>query len=749
VYDKDAVYITINDKQVTYTPAHLLLADTAARALNEGDDIPGSGAGAVLPAEIARRLGEKAPLTANLSQAAIDELGGEALVRSLQTVGSGATNPHASNNAMMHYNTNSASSKGIDTALETEHTISLFKGGKSITAAQFDKINAIRKEGYDSDALPAALRRKANSNNSDDDDEDEDADAIKNARAGAGGDTKDGEDAYERLQVKEVRGADGRVRRQVIFADDDVNNNDGDDDSDDDGDDDNGGDDDDFGGARNDDDYYNDDDDDDVDASDREDGEGDEGDYNDEDEDALEGELDDEDEDDEDATPEDATDYFASEFSGSGSGASAKAGKSGKKALLMSDDGDDNEDLGDHAADWKQLLADRARSMARSVSLTELVYGADGVADALGKAADDAATAAKLGYGDGSDDEDNKKKKSSSGDGNDAEEEDGEDEEEEEFFKPRVAVTARSSLNHARAGSLANNPKRAGNEAGSTNVHGAHAGGQGVSAADTVLAGDGVDSTLRLRKEKDMRAWGEEAVDRETVMRNRFVTGDWGAEVGVAPDAAPAQGTHGGTHGSGSGAAGMFGATGDAQGPGFHGAADAFRGDDENMETLWGGRDSERMSKTRKAGLALSGGAGGAADGFLEEDDALGTGLGGDGDADGNGNGGDMDEDERIRARLDAKIKLKHQFIGDLERRVAGELAEDAADDAAAEAAANGEEAGGEGSNRKKKANDANMYKGREPRAPKDFSHKKAPEYDFFAAQKHQVRKSSYYKLNF
>jgi hypothetical protein len=675
VYDKDAVYITIKDTKVTYTPAHMLLADARSGAAAEAHTAEAGGV--ALPTDVAKRLAERVDRPAGADRAGIDALGGEALVRSLQTQGAGG---------------------GIDVAMQSQHAISLFKGGKSITASQFDRISQIRKGGYADDALPAAATAGGKGADGSDDDEDE-------AGAGSGG-----EDVYDRMQVKEIVGPDGRVRRQVVFADGgDAGGSDDDDDGD--NDDDEAADSD--ADAGDDDDYYKDDEEEEMgprsarrsrnpDNDNEEEGDVDSADdYSGGDEGDFEGDDDEEEDEEDEDTPEgpvDSYDFLASDFGAQKPTAGAAVGSKngGKKAAAASGDDDGlGGDLGVHAADWKEMLAARAKAMARSVTLSELVYGADsavaaGAAVARGARAEGADRAQLRKNQEAAD----PALKGTGGSGSGSESADdgdaaaaGDDDDEDDFFKPRVAVTGASSLKlGSRAGALVNNPKRTHNEAGSTNIHGAGAGGAGVSAADTTVAGDGIDSVMRLRREADMQGWGAEAVDKAAVMRNRFVTGDWSVAVGVDPAAAAAAAAEG---------------QGQSQGI-FGGDED----DDVAMEGLWGARDSDRVSAKTKAGLAFAGGAGGSSDAFLDENDSLGTGLGGDDDVDG----------DAARRRVEAKTKLKHKFLGELEQAVAGELNDDDDD-------GDGPKQAGQ----------------RDARDAKKFDHQKEAGYDFFAAQKLQA----------
>lgn len=191
LYDKDAVYIQIKDSRVTYTPAHLLIADKESTKDGSYDaaDVAAS-----------RALSSMATGIEIQEIDNVYDADGEDLVRNLQAV-----------------------KGGINEKLDSDYAISLFKGSQSITARQFDHIQAMR-EGRAPGQEP---KTTPDSDNEESADENENADELEGFGKS---------DVYDRMQVQEVTGEDGRVRRKVVFTDevDDDENDDDDNDDDDD-----------------------------------------------------------------------------------------------------------------------------------------------------------------------------------------------------------------------------------------------------------------------------------------------------------------------------------------------------------------------------------------------------------------------------------------------------------------------------------------------------------------------------------
>jgi ribosome biogenesis protein BMS1 len=552
LYDKDATYIKMQSSRVHYSDAEQLL--DAERSL---------AADATLTDEE-----RKAQLESLRKKLASKPKGqGVDMVRDLQKLG-----------------------KGVNEMLEEDYSISLFKDSESITARQFDQLQKYRA-GEDSIV--------DDKDRNDDDDSDEEDTELQG----------DGGDVYDRMQVREVAGADGRVRRQITFMNakgEEEDDNDSDDDEEE------GDEIVDLAGNSA---YYRDDDEEEVSGDDEDEEEEDmemaeaaygfEGededavDFADEDDEMMlmdEDDMADEDDDDEDQEEDDVS------------------GSSDDEAPLREPQASNGEaswyfeDLGTRAADWKGMLAARASAAFKqnNVSLTDLVYGDQNVSSATGGSAGEAFA------------------------GEDAKVEEEEDE-EDDFFTLRQASQRSGDATKTSKGSHGGSDHtfaKKNTEVASTLKGSAHGLGYQVPSDDAP------DSVVKLKKERGMGEWEDYEFSRR--LKDRFVTGDWNKKNGGDDEDE------------------------DEDDDEEKEAPEALRFDDEVEDDWDSGVWGKGGGKKKKAG-----GQHGSSDAFLDENESLGTGLEETSDFE------DLEGKDDAERRIAAKIKLKEDFLRGMEEEAA------------------------------------------------------------------------------
>jgi len=451
VFDKDAVYITIKDSKLTYTPSELLVADDSAGSShskvgkgkgspNDDDDdiIAGSKPRAAPPTEEPTRK----PLP---SRPVVPTSEGEQMVRTLQEF----------------------RGEKVDEMLEGDFALTLFKGGNAITARQFEHLEKER-EKVDRGDVPES-----------DDDEAQDGDGSDSENDFLDEFGKD-DDVYNRMQVKEVRSEDGRVRRQIVFGNEaslmaSLKGNTDDTDDDDDDDDDIEDDEDQEASPENDD-----DDDDDGYYSDEETKMRTEEEYDpeevgemeefEEDEDSFdqyeEDDMDDLGEEDEDAVDYDDEDDIERQL---------HRRKRVRGAPRIDDDGveefsgnefaDDDDEQGMHAARWKEDMEKKAieRFRKQTANIADMIYSKDSNGNDVENYKSASKTSQKSDFKTGSDSD------SDSGD---------------DFFVPRARIRQQRAEDWDKA-----------------------------------------DRSISGKTEFEMKRWEDRSVAE--LLKYRFVTGDW------------------------------------------------------------------------------------------------------------------------------------------------------------------------------------------------------------------------------